>query len=119
MNTLISGLIWIVIFLLMGIYGNKIGGVTGTVISYAGWVFFVLSIIYLIQFKERSSPDLGDDVSHLEWPKAGEKWQFQRDHSRPPVEIIEINGNYVYFIIRGSKNDKMTLDSFLHLFKKV
>ena len=47
MSTIISGVIWIAIFVAIGIYGAGLGGTLGTVVSYAGWLFAVLSIMHV------------------------------------------------------------------------
>jgi hypothetical protein len=47
MGTIISGIIWIAIFSAIGIYGATLGGLLGTVVSYAGWFLAVLSIAYI------------------------------------------------------------------------
>ena len=47
MGTIISGIIWIAIFSAIGIFGVKLGGTLGTVVSYAGWLFAVLSVMHV------------------------------------------------------------------------
>ena len=47
MGTIISGVIWIAIFSAIGIYGAKLGGILGAIISYAGWLFAVLSVMHV------------------------------------------------------------------------
>lgn len=47
MGAIISGIIWTVIFIASGIFGARLGGTFGTVISYAGWLFAVLSIMHV------------------------------------------------------------------------
>ena len=49
MNTIISGIIWVVIFAAAGIYGAKLGGLLGTIVSYAGWFLAVLSVMYVFK----------------------------------------------------------------------
>ena len=45
MNTIISGAIWAVLFVALGIYGAKLGGWLGAIVSFAGWLFAALSVI--------------------------------------------------------------------------
>lgn len=47
MGTIISGIIWIAIFVAIGIFGARLGGTFGTMVSYAGWLFAVLSVIHV------------------------------------------------------------------------
>lgn len=49
MGTIIFGIIWIAIFVAVGIYGDKLGGSFGTIVSYAGWLFAVLSVIHVFK----------------------------------------------------------------------
>lgn len=49
MGTIISGIIWIAIFIAIGIYGTRLGGTLGTVVSYAGWLFAVLSFMHVVK----------------------------------------------------------------------
>lgn len=49
MGAIISGIIWIVIFVAVGIYGAKLDGWLGTTVSYAGWLFAVLSVIHVFK----------------------------------------------------------------------
>ena len=50
MSMIISGIIWITIFIAVGIYGTKLGGSIGTIVSFAGWLLAVLSAMHV--FKE-------------------------------------------------------------------
>ena len=45
--TIISGVIWVAIFSAIGIYGASLGGLLGSVVSYAGWLFAILSIVHI------------------------------------------------------------------------
>ena len=47
MGTIISGIIWTAIFIAIGIFGARMGGTFGSVVSYAGWLFAVLSIMHV------------------------------------------------------------------------
>lgn len=47
MGTIISGVIWIAIFIAIGIVGARLGGTFGTVVSYAGWLFAALSVMHV------------------------------------------------------------------------
>lgn len=47
MNTIVSGIIWIAIFIAIGIFATRLGGALGTIVSYAGWLFAVLSIVHV------------------------------------------------------------------------
>jgi hypothetical protein len=49
MGTIISGIIWITIFIAIGMYGVKLGGTLGTVVSYAGWLFAFLSVMHVLK----------------------------------------------------------------------
>jgi len=49
MGTIISGIIWVAIFAAVGIYGAKLGGLLGTIVSYAGWFLAVLSVMYVFK----------------------------------------------------------------------
>jgi predicted S18 family serine protease len=45
MRTIISGIIWIVIFVAVGVCGHRLGGTLGTIVSYAGWLLAVVSVV--------------------------------------------------------------------------
>jgi len=49
MGTIISGVIWVAIFAAVGVYGAKLGGMLGTVVSYAGWLLAVLSVMHVFK----------------------------------------------------------------------
>lgn len=49
MSTVIIAAIWTAIFFAIGYYGSVVPGIAGSVISFAGWLMGMLSLIHVIR----------------------------------------------------------------------